>query len=226
MRTLTFVLLVLSLAACSKAKPPTAKEAADKLAAAGILTNCKQAVPRALTARASEYWSCDLPSVPGKGASVLAFADDEAFEATVKAFEGAAMLAGAHRYGNAKARIFVQMNEGASLEIGQKTKAIVEALGTSDVDEVVKQNTAIATSAAAPPQSIVSAPSSSAAASPALKPGRPAMRSDHGRDAEAHRARARFAAHGSLRVPRGRRARAHRGHRSQGAEEGSAEAAA
>lgn len=178
MRALTTIMLVLFLTACSKAKPPTAKEAADKLAAAGILTNCKQAVPRALTARASEYWGCDLPSVPGKGASVLAFADDEAYEATVKAFEAAAMLAGAHRYGNAKVRIFVQMNEGASLETGQKTKAIVEALGTSNVDEVVKQNTVITTSAATPPESPVPvpAPSSSAATTPALKLGRPAMR--------------------------------------------------
>jgi hypothetical protein len=129
MRTITIALAAfLSFAGCSKLSPPTPKGVADKLTAEGILTNCTQAQPKAFTARASEVWSCDLPSVPGKGANVMGFADDAAYEATVKAFEGAALLAGGHRYGNAKARIFVQMNQDAPLEIGQKTKGIIDGL--------------------------------------------------------------------------------------------------
>ncbi|MDC3985790.1 hypothetical protein [Polyangium jinanense] len=121
----TIVLPLLLLSACTK---PTAKEAADKLVAAGVLANCTQEPPRGLNARASEYWKCELPSVPGEGAGVMTFADDDAYQTTIKAFDGAAVLAGPHRYGNARARVFVQMNQGASLEVGNKAKAIVDSL--------------------------------------------------------------------------------------------------
>ena len=121
------VILMLPLFSLACSKPPTAKDVADKLTAAGVLANCKQEPPKGLNARASEYWNCELPSVPGKGAGVMIFADDDSYQATVKAFEAAALLAGSHRYGNAKARVFVQMNQDASLDVGNKAKAVVES---------------------------------------------------------------------------------------------------
>ncbi|WP_281326714.1 hypothetical protein [Polyangium sp. 6x1] len=115
-------------AAPAPAKKVTAKEVADKLTAEGILANCKEGVPKGANARASEYWSCDLPSVPEKGAGVMVHDSDDAYAATVKTYEGFALVAGSHRYGNPKTRVFVQLNEGAPLDVGKKTKAIVEAM--------------------------------------------------------------------------------------------------
>ena len=69
-----------------------------------------------------------MPSVPGKGAAVLGFDTDEAYTATVKAYDDAAVLVGAHRYGNAGPRVFVQLNSEAPLDVGKKTKALVAAL--------------------------------------------------------------------------------------------------
>lgn len=126
MRRIALLTLPFLAVACSK--PPTAKEAADRLTAAGILSNCKQEAPKGLNAKASEYWHCDLPSVPGEGAGVMSFEKDDAYQTTVAAFEAMAMVAGSHRYGNEKARIFVQMNSEASLEVGNKAKAIVSGL--------------------------------------------------------------------------------------------------
>jgi hypothetical protein len=42
--------------------------------------------------------------------------------------EKASFIAGSHRYGNPSARIFVQLNSGAPLEVGTKTSAIVADL--------------------------------------------------------------------------------------------------
>lgn len=92
---------------------------------AGILAGCVQKPPKGLNARASEYFDCELPSVPGEGAGVMVFAKPEDFAATVKGFEEMALLAGSHRYGNEKALVFVQLNENASVDVGNKTKAIV-----------------------------------------------------------------------------------------------------
>jgi len=70
----------------------------------------------------------DLPSVPGYGGAIFAFEKADDFESTVKAFEGAAAVAGPWRFGNGKARIFVEMNFGAPPGVGQKAKAVVDGL--------------------------------------------------------------------------------------------------
>jgi hypothetical protein len=125
MRMMGLGLCVL-LAACSKG--PTAADVCKKLETDGIAKGCKQDKPQAISGRAKEKYAFDLPSVAGKTGQVLSFERDDDFQATEKAFREVGMLAGTHRYGNAKARIFVQLNSDASLEVGTKTKAIVDAL--------------------------------------------------------------------------------------------------
>lgn len=126
MNRIVIALLVVGALGCGK--KPTAMAVCKQIEAAGVGTGCKEDKPGGLGAAASEKAVFDLPTVPGKGGAVYAFPNDDAFEATEKAFEGAAMLAGPHRYGSKKARIFVQMNEGADLEVGKKAKAVVEGL--------------------------------------------------------------------------------------------------
>lgn len=120
--------LLLSIVLCGCAAKPSASDVCGKLVAAGIAANCKQGSPKMFTARAKTVFDFDLVSVKGKGGAVLDFERSDDFDATVKAFEGAAMLAGPHRYGSSKALIFVQMNDGASPAVGAKTKGVVDAL--------------------------------------------------------------------------------------------------
>jgi hypothetical protein len=119
---------VLVLLSASCARQPSAAEVCAKLEAAGIARGCHEVKPGGISAGARERVDFDLVSVPGKGAGVMSYDSPEAYEACVKAHEAAAIIVGPHRYGSAKARIFVQMNEGASLEVGKKTRAIVEGL--------------------------------------------------------------------------------------------------
>lgn len=121
-------LLVPFLVLASCTRQPSPREACAKLEASGIARGCHETKPEGLGARAREVWTFDLPSVPGKGGNVFGFEKSDDYDATVKGFEGAAILAGPHRYGNPGARIFVQMNSGASLEIGKQTRAIIEGL--------------------------------------------------------------------------------------------------
>jgi hypothetical protein len=107
---------------------PEASAVCKQVEAAGIGTGCKEDKPHMLSGRAKAKWTFDLVNVAGKTGQVLSFADAEAHQATVKAFEAAGMLAGPHRYGSEKALIFVQMNDGASLDDGKKVKALVDAL--------------------------------------------------------------------------------------------------
>jgi hypothetical protein len=118
--------LCVLLVACSKG--PTAADVCKKLETDGVARGCKQDKPAMISARAKEKYAFDLVSVPGKTGQVLSFERGDDFAATEKAMREAGMLAGPHRYGNAKARIFVQLNSDASLEVGNKTKAIVDAL--------------------------------------------------------------------------------------------------
>jgi hypothetical protein len=119
-------LVPLLLAACGK--PPTAMEACTKLEAVGVAAKCRPGKPGGLGANASEKADFDLPSVPDKGGAVYGFDTDEAYESTVKSFDGAKVLAGPHRYGNEKRRIFVQFNDGASMDVGAKAKTAIADL--------------------------------------------------------------------------------------------------
>lgn len=126
MRQILLVALPVVVVACSK--PPSSADVCQKLVAAGVASNCHADTPIGLGARANEETAFDLTSVPGHGGAVFAFEKADDFESTVKAFEGASVLAGPWRFGNAKARIFVQMNDGAKPDVGQKAKAVVDGL--------------------------------------------------------------------------------------------------
>lgn len=115
-----------SFGACNKG--PSAADVCKKIEAAGVGKNCKEGERKMLSGRASSKYDFDLVAVPGKTGQVLSFDRDDDYQATEKAFREAGMLAGPHRYGSAKARIFVQMNEGLSTADGNKVKALVDAL--------------------------------------------------------------------------------------------------
>lgn len=126
MRTLPLFLFAFALGCSSRQL--TAMDACHKLEAAGVATNCKPDKPGGLGAAAVEQAVFDLPSVPGKTGQVLRFDRDDFYDNAVTAFGNAALLSGPHRYGSKKARIFLQMNKEAPLDVGQKAKAVVDAL--------------------------------------------------------------------------------------------------
>ena len=155
------VLVSLTVAACSK--PPTALEVCHKLEVAGVAANCRTEQASGIGAAASEKAAFDLPSVPGKGGQVLLFEKDSSYESTVETFTKGAMLAGPHRYGSPKTRIFVQMNDGAAAVVGARAKAVVDALpGDSSGPPV--------STAPPEPKVVASAPSASASTLPSSAP--------------------------------------------------------
>lgn len=107
---------------------PTAADVCKKVEASGIAKGCREDKPGGLGAASDSTWVADLVEVPGKTVQVMHFPNADTYAATVKSFEGAAVLAGPHRYGNEKGRIFVQANSGLSLEGGKKLKGVVDAL--------------------------------------------------------------------------------------------------
>lgn len=107
---------------------PTAMSVCRQLEAAKVASGCREDKPAMLGAAASQKVAFDLPSVPGKGGQVLAFDSDGAYQQTADAFLKAAALAGPHRYGNPGKRIFVQFNDGASLDTGKTAKSVVDSL--------------------------------------------------------------------------------------------------
>lgn len=112
------------------AAKPAASDVCKQIEGAGVAKpgTCKAETPAVMAARAKEKIAFDLAAVPGKTGQVLSFAKAEDYTATVKAFEAAAMLAGPHRYGSEKALIFVQLNDGASVDVGNKVKGLVAGL--------------------------------------------------------------------------------------------------
>lgn len=123
---MTMLLLLVAASMVGCASQPTAAEVCKKLESAGVAKGCKQNVPSAMNARAKEEYVFDLVAPKGKTGHVLSFEKADDYDATVKAYEAMAMLAGSHRYGSSKARIFVQLNSEASLDTGKKAKAIVD----------------------------------------------------------------------------------------------------
>lgn len=127
------VLAALGLSACDKvagmtSTRPTAKAACEKLVAAGIGTNCKEVSPKGLSAKATSKYDFDLVAPKGEQGAVMSFESADDYKSTSEAYKAAALLAGPHRYGNEKALIFMQMNDGASLDDGKKAKAVIEGL--------------------------------------------------------------------------------------------------
>lgn len=121
-------LVVVGAALMGCAKKPTAMQTCQKLEAAGVASNCRAATPAGLAGAAAEKVDFDLVSVPGKTGQALRFDNEESYTKTVSAFTAAAALAGPHRYGSAKALVFVQLNDGAKPEVGTTAKGVVEGL--------------------------------------------------------------------------------------------------
>lgn len=120
--------LVVTCACGTSTAKPTAAEVCAKLEAAGIAKGCVEEKPTVINARASKMVAFDLVGTPGKRGHVLSFAAVDDYAATVEAYKAAAMLAGPHRYGSEKALIFVQFNDGASLDTGARAKSLVDGL--------------------------------------------------------------------------------------------------
>lgn len=84
--------------------------------------------PGGANARAKTRLDFDLANLPGQKGAVFDFETSEDFDATIKMYENLAALAGVHRYGNPKARIFVQLNMNASADDGRKVRTVVDGL--------------------------------------------------------------------------------------------------
>lgn len=108
--------------------PADPAELCQALEQAGIARGCERALPGGINARARMRYDFDLVSVPGEGGSVLSFETTDDYEATVSAYAEVAVLAGPHRYGNRDRLVFVQLNEGAPLDVGDRVRSIVEGL--------------------------------------------------------------------------------------------------
>lgn len=118
--TLASALTLLAVAPGGCAPKITAASTCAKLEAAGVAKGCASRPPGGIGAAAKEALDFELPSVPGKGGQVLAFESEDAYKGAVKAFEAASFLAGPHRYGNDKRRIFVQLTESTPAEVGPR----------------------------------------------------------------------------------------------------------
>jgi hypothetical protein len=118
------VVLVCLLVAC--AAKPSAMSVCTKLGAAGVATECKSESPSGLGAAARERVVFNIPG--GATGQVLAFDKSSDYDATVKAFDAAATLAGRHRYGSASALVFVQLNAETAQSLGTNAKLVVEEL--------------------------------------------------------------------------------------------------
>lgn len=128
MRVLLAVCVLVSGLGGCKAARPTALEVCAKLVESGVAGGCKAEAPGGINVAAAEKAVFDLPSVPGETGQVLRFEKSSDYEATTKAYDAMAVLAGRHRYGSEKALIFVQLNSQASSEIGAKADAVVKGL--------------------------------------------------------------------------------------------------
>jgi hypothetical protein len=104
------------------------------LARENIARGCERVIPQAPSARARLRIYFDLLSVTSEDesdrfdGSVMSFDDAEDFDSVVRGYEEAAFVAGPHRYGNRARLLFVQLNHDTPLEVGDRVRAMVEAL--------------------------------------------------------------------------------------------------
>ena len=128
--------LVLALVAVGGVgcRTTTAMDVCIQFVHAGFATHCHEVKPEGLGASAVERVEFTLEP-PYKndeggeaGGSVLRYDSKDKFENVIKSYEEFRVLAGPHRYENRSKMIFVQMNSGASMDIGRKAKGIVEGL--------------------------------------------------------------------------------------------------
>jgi hypothetical protein len=130
--TLTIMLAALAMTHCDRGSsttssggtgggPTTVKTAMDacrRFEAAGAAKNCREeSVEPALTPGAKQRVLFDLPS--GKPGQVFSFGDKDDYEKSAKSIEDLSS-AGRHRWGNAKSKIYVQLNKNADDAEAQK----------------------------------------------------------------------------------------------------------
>lgn len=115
-------------AAGSDAAELDAAAVCKKIVELNVGVNCTESEPIGLGIGATEKYEFELPSVPGESGQVLLFSDKATYDKTVAAYDGAASLAGPHRYGSPSALVFVQINEGLSAAEGQKVEQLVAGL--------------------------------------------------------------------------------------------------
>lgn len=118
------------LLACGSAAPPTAADVCARLEHDGIAVagSCVRAQPDGANARARERYDFNLVSLPAERGAAMTFATADDYRATVETYASLAMIAGAHRYGNERALVFVQLNHDAPLDVGDRVRAIVDGL--------------------------------------------------------------------------------------------------
>jgi hypothetical protein len=119
------LMLLVAVVGCKAG--PSAAEVCSRLEAQGVATGCKAEAPAGLGAAAAERVTFSLPG-KAVGGQVLKFSAASDYDATVKAFDAAAALAGRHRYGSEGAKVFVQLNAETPAELGDKARAVVAGL--------------------------------------------------------------------------------------------------
>jgi hypothetical protein len=102
----------------------TAMDACHRFESAGFASKCKQeSVEPALTPGAKQRVLFVLPS--GKPGQVFSFDDKGDYEKSAKSIEDLSS-AGKHRWGNNKARIYVQLNKDATDDEAEKIKSVLD----------------------------------------------------------------------------------------------------
>lgn len=107
---------------------PSAKDICAKIEKRGLGVRCVKETPGGIGSAAIAKYGFELAATtsPDARGQVLQFRSVADYDATVRAFDGAAVLAGPHRYGNREALIFVQVNK--AFDQGSGMESLIEAL--------------------------------------------------------------------------------------------------
>lgn len=107
---------------------PSAKDICAKIEKRGLGVRCVKETPGGIGSAAIAKYGFELAATtsPDARGQVLQFRSVADYDATVKAFDSAAVLAGPHRYGNREALIFVQVNK--AFDQGSGMESLIEAL--------------------------------------------------------------------------------------------------
>jgi hypothetical protein len=125
MKHLLTLLPLLLLAACGNHEL-SAATVCNQLAVEGVAKDCKADKPVGLGAAAIDRVTFTLPH--GKMGQVLRFKKASDLEATAKAFDAAAILAGPYRYTSKSALIYVQLNSETDASVAAIAERVIGAL--------------------------------------------------------------------------------------------------
>lgn len=107
---------------------PTAREVCEKLVEQGIARNCRSATPRGMSASARDRYDFSLASLPSRTGTALTMSSRADYDRVVDLYRATAILTGPHRYGSARALVFVTLDEKASTSVGNRTRDVVDGL--------------------------------------------------------------------------------------------------